>query len=212
VGASSGEAPDSITGMAQIAADFIGALGHSQVDVLGWSMGGAVAQRLTIDHPHLVRRLVLTATGPGAVPDAPPPVEKAFQVAAKPVNDDEDFLYLFFTGTDQSRSAGLASLRRLDERLTASRSTVKAATVQAQLAAIRGWVTGKDSSADQLDSVTIPVLVANGTRDVMVHAYGSYVLSQRLPDAHLILYPDAGHAFLFQYPERFGEAVLQFLR
>jgi pimeloyl-ACP methyl ester carboxylesterase len=211
VGSSSGEVPPSITGMAQIAGDFIDALGHDEVDVLGWSMGGAVAQRLTLDRPQLVRRLVLAGTGPGAVPDGPPPAQEPWQIAAKPVNDDEDFLYMFFADSDESRSAGLASLRRLDERLTASMSTVKPESVQAQLTAIRGWVTGTDSSYEDLAKITIPVFVGTGARDVLVHPYGSYVVSQRLPDARLTLYPDSSHAFLFQHHAQFSEDVLRFL-
>lgn len=212
VGASSGSSASSITGMAQSAAAFIAALGHDQVDVLGWSMGGAVAQRLALSAPGLVRRLVLAGTGPGAVPDPPPTPDKVWQIAAKPVNEDEDFLYLFFTGTGKSRSAGLASLRRLDERLTASQSAVEPATVNAQITAIRAYGAGSDSTYQHLHKIAVPVFVANGAHDIMVHPYNSYVLSQRLPDAQLILYPDSGHGFLFQYPEIFGQHVLEFLR
>jgi pimeloyl-ACP methyl ester carboxylesterase len=93
VGQSSGEAASSIAGMAQIAAAVIDKLGHSQVDLLGWSMGGAVCQRLVLDQPDLVRRLVLAGTGPGGVPDAPRAPDEVWQVAGKPANDDEDFLH-----------------------------------------------------------------------------------------------------------------------
>ncbi|MFZ5545925.1 MAG: alpha/beta fold hydrolase, partial [Pseudomonadota bacterium] len=114
VGASTGEVAPDIAGAARLAAAFIDALGLQQIDAIGWSMGGAVAQRLTLDRPRLVRRLVLAGTGPGGVAEAPRAPDKVWQVAAKPVNDDEDFLYLFFTESQASREAGLASLRRLD--------------------------------------------------------------------------------------------------
>jgi pimeloyl-ACP methyl ester carboxylesterase len=212
VGQSSGEGASNMAGMAQIAAAVIDKLGHPQVDLLGWSMGGAVCQRLVLDRPGLVRRLVLAGTGPGGVPDAPRAPDKVWQVAGKPANDDEDFLYLFFTEDETSRRAGIASLRRLDARPMASKSVVKPGTVKAQFSALGAWSQGMDSALARLGEIAIPVLVANGTHDIMVHAYNSYVLSQRLPDAQLILYPKAGHGFLFQYPERFGRHVLEFLR
>ena len=113
VGRSTGAVPPTIAGMAASAVSFLHALGIDQVDLLGWSMGRAVAQRIALDHPHLVRRLVLAGTGPGGVPDAPPAPAKVLEVASKPVNEDEDFLYLFFPEHPDGRAAGLAHLARL---------------------------------------------------------------------------------------------------
>jgi pimeloyl-ACP methyl ester carboxylesterase len=211
VGFSSGQSADSIAGMAASAAAFIEALALPAADVLGWSMGGTVAQQLALDRPKLVRRLVLAGTSPGNVPNSPRAPDKVWQVAGKPVNDDEDFLYLFFTETAASRESGLASLRRLDRRLAASGASVNLPTVQAQVAAIGAWGAGKNSAYERLGEIAAPTLVANGVHDIMVHAYNSYVLSQRLQSGQLILYPDAGHGFLFQYPELFGRHVLEFL-
>jgi pimeloyl-ACP methyl ester carboxylesterase len=212
VGTSTGEVAPDIAGAAQSAAAFIDALGLAQIDALGWSMGGTVVQQLALDRPALVRRLVLAGTGPGGVAGAPPAPEKVWQVAAKPVNDDEDFLYLFFTASPASRDAGLASLRRLDRRLASSQAVVKAESWQRQAGAIAAWAMGKHSAYPRLAEITQPVLVANGAHDVMVHAYNSYAMSQKLPNARLVLYPDAGHGFLFQYPQAFGREVVDFLR
>lgn len=211
VGLSTGTVAPDIAGAARAAAAFIDALGLAQVDLLGWSMGGAIAQRITLDRPARVRRLVLAGTGPGGVPDAPPPPAKVWQVAARPVNDDEDFLYLFYADTPTSRAAGLASLRRIDRRLSASRAAVAAASWQAQAGAIAAWGQGRDSAWARLHEIRQPVLVANGAHDVMVHAYNSYAMSQRLADAQLVLYPDAGHGFLFQHAERYAADVTAFL-
>lgn len=212
VGASAGEVAPDIAGAARIAASFVDALQLGQVDLLGWSMGGTVVQQLALDRPDLVRRIVLAATGPGGVAEAPRAPEKVWQVAAKPLNDDEDFLYLFFADTPTSRAAGLASLRRLDRRLARSRSAVKPESWKVQAGAIAAWGAGQGAAYPRLAGIRVPALVANGSADVMVHAYNSYAMSQRLPKAQLLLYPDAGHGFLFQYPEHFGRQVNEFLR
>ena len=211
VGFSSGRSADSISGMAASAVAVIEALDLQQIDLLGWSMGGCIAQQIALDHPHRVRRLILASAGPGGVPESPRAPEKVWQVAGKPVNDDEDFLYLFFTESAASRELGSTSLQRLSRRLTASRAAVALEAVQAQVAAISAWAAGKGSAYARLGEIAAPALVANGVHDIMVHAYNSYVLSQRLPNAQLILYPDAGHGFLFQYPELFARHVLEFL-
>lgn len=206
---SSGTAPTSIEGLAQGLLDFVEALGLSQVDLLGWSMGGNVVQVASLLRPTLVRRLIVAGSGPGRVPGLPAAPDKVGQVAGKPELADEDFLYLFFPETDEGRQAGLASLRRLDTRLSKSQAAVAPEAIAAQRAAISSFGTGV---WDRLGELTLPVLVANGAHDVMVHAFASYAMSQRLPHAKIILYSDAGHAFLFQHAEEFGHEVLRFLR
>lgn len=204
VGTSSGEVPDTVPAMAAGAADFLDAIGVETIDVLGWSMGGFVATALVLDRPERVRRLVIAGSGPGGVPDAPATPERVWPTALKPVNDDEDFLYLFFPET--ARAAGTASLRRLPD----AGQQVRPAGVQAQFAAIRAW--SGAGAWDRLQEVQQPVLVAAGAHDVMADPYLSFAMSGRLPDATLVVHPGAGHAFLFQLAERFGRQVLDFLR
>jgi pimeloyl-ACP methyl ester carboxylesterase len=206
--ASTGATPTSFQGLAQGAVQFIEALGLSDVDLLGWSMGGYVAQIAALDHPELVRRLVLAATGPGGVPYQPLQPDKVGQVASKPVLEEEDYLYLFFPETAAGRTAGLASLRRLDRRLGRSHAEVTLEQVMAQTAAIRTY----EGVWDRVPELELPVLVANGAHDVMVHAYASYAMSQRLRNGKVVLYSDAGHAFLFQHDEDFAHEILEFLR
>lgn len=208
-GQSSGMAPTTIEGLAQGLLDFVDALDLSQVDLLGWSLGGYAVQVASLLRPTLVRRLIVAGSGPGRIPDLPAAPEKVWQIAGKPVNSDEDFLYLFFPETDEGRQAGLASLRRLDTRLNESHAIVGPEAAAAQRAAISSFGTGV---WDRLAELTLPVLVANGAHDVMIHAFASYAMSQRLPNAKVILYSDAGHAFLFQHAEGFGQEVLRFLR
>jgi pimeloyl-ACP methyl ester carboxylesterase len=207
--ASSGAPPDTIEGLAGGLLEFIDALGLTQVDLLGWSMGGYVVQVAALNRPELVRRLVVAGSGPGRVPDLPAQPARVGQVAGQPVLDDDDFLYLFFPETGDGRRAGLASLRRLDARLAGSHVEVAPEAIAAQSAAFTAFGTGV---WDRLGELTLPVLVANGAHDVMIHAYASYAMSQRLPNAKVILYSDAGHAFLFQHAGDFGHEVLNFLR
>jgi pimeloyl-ACP methyl ester carboxylesterase len=211
VGASTGTVPPSIEGMAARAWELVDALGLGELDVLGWSMGGTVAQRMALMRPHGVRRLVIAASGPGGVADAPPPPARALQVSVKPANDDDDFLYLFYAESEASRRAGRASQARIARRLRQSRSVVSGDNVRQQLAAIKAWTEGRDAARPRLGEIAIPTLVASGARDIMVHPYSTFVLSQELPNAELILYADAGHAFLFQHAEAFAQRVLAFL-
>jgi len=84
-------------------------------------------------------------------------------------------------------------------------------SVEAQFAPISSFSRGVTATLPHLGKIEHPVLVANGQDDVMVPAYNSYVMAQRLPGALLILYPGAGHGFLFQHAEHFAAQVLDFL-
>ncbi|MCX2714570.1 alpha/beta fold hydrolase [Mycolicibacterium sp. J2] len=205
--ASSGTAPTTIDGLAEGGAAFIRALGLRQVDVLGWSLGGIVAQGIALGAPELVRRLVIAGSTPAGVPDQPPPPPRVGEILRHAVNDDEDYLYLFFPESDQGRAAGLESLRRLDVRLGRSQAAVQDATYHAQLGAIATF----GGYYDRLSELKLPVLVANGAHDVMINSYASYVMSKQLPDAKVVLYSDAGHGFLFQHIDDFAHEVNRFL-
>ncbi|MGC0379733.1 alpha/beta fold hydrolase [Streptomyces sp. SAI-229] len=205
--ASTGTPAGTIEEMVDGSLAFIHALALTEVDVLGWSMGGIVAQGVALAAPGLVRRLVVAGSSAGGVPDLPAPPPRTQQTVGKPVNGDEDFLYLFFPETEEARAAGLASLRRLDHRLKTSGAVVGPDAVRGQLHAISTF----EGFWERQEELTLPVLVANGAHDVMIHAYATYAMSQRLPNAKVILYSDAGHGFLFQHPEDFAHEVNRFL-
>lgn len=210
VARTNGTSPPRLADWAENTAGFIEALGYDQVDLLGFSLGGYMAQELTLRRPDLVRRLVLAGSGAGYVEGANVPAT-AITVATKPVNDDADFLYLFFKDTPTSQAAGREHLARLNARPDAFAERVSARSWQAMLSAASDVSTPETSFLTRASQIRQPVLIANGDEDIMIPTYQSYALAQAMPNARLIIYPDSGHAFLFQYPRLFGEEVVRFL-
>jgi pimeloyl-ACP methyl ester carboxylesterase len=211
VGQTPGVVPDSVRGMADAAVDFVGALGLAQVDLIGWSLGGFCAQVIGLDHPELVRRMVIAGSGPGGVPGSPEPDPKVAELLIADTTTEDDFLYLFFGLDAASQQLGRQSLARLETRLKLSEAEVSSEAWRNQLLAIVAWVSGRDSAWERLDELQCPVLIANGAHDVMVDASNSFAMTKRLKDATTIFYSDSGHGFLFQHPEEFGRAVVDFL-
>jgi pimeloyl-ACP methyl ester carboxylesterase len=210
VARSSGEASPRMAEWAKNAGAFIDGLGFKQVDLLGFSFGGLVAQELTLQRPDLVRRLIIAGSGAGYVKGAnlnP----KAIEVATKPTNTDEDFLFLFFRSTQTSQAAGRAHLARLRERKDAFAKLVSEKTWKAMLSAGSDVGRPETSLLNRVGAIRQPVLVANGVEDIMIPTFQSYALAQAIPNARLIIYPDSGHGFLFQYPREFGDEVIRFL-
>jgi len=210
VARSGGEAPLRMKEWAGNTAAFIEALGFEEADVLGFSLGGLVAQELTLQRPDLVRRLVIVGSGAGYVEGANVRPE-AIAVATKPVNTDDDFLYLFFKDTPSSQAAGRAHLARLRLRPDAFQAVVSERTWKAMLSAAGDLGTPETSLLNRVGAIRQPVLVANGDEDAMIPTVQSFALSQAMPNARLVIYPDSGHAFMFQYPEAFGDEVVRFL-
>jgi pimeloyl-ACP methyl ester carboxylesterase len=207
IGRSGGTTPSDVDAMADDAAAFIDALGEKHVDLLGFSLGGMVAQQMLIERPELIRTATLVGTGPPASTGVfSPDVEKA---ASKIPADAQSLLSLFFEPSESSQSAGRRHVERLMLRADREPPTGEN-TVKAHVAAIRAW-TQKAGSTDKLANVGPPVLVVSGSHDIMIPTANSYNLSQQLPNAELIVYPDSGHGSLFQYPERFARDVAGFV-
>jgi len=203
------EAPDNAAAMAEVAVALIDGLGFDKVDLLGWSLGGYIAQMVALNAPDRVRRLVIAGSGPGAVPEGPAQHPHVREVVTKDELDDEDFLFLFFPDTVEGRAAGRAHLDLIAAEATGP--TVTMATTLQQRKAIVSWTKGELSARARLPELAVPTLVANGALDVMVPAYGSYVISHEAPNAKLVLYPRSGHAFLFQHIDAFAGEVQRFL-
>lgn len=205
VASTSGETPDTIEAMADHVAIFLQELGLEQVDVLGFSIGGMVAQSVALRHPYRARRLLLVGTGPrggetGGHGGLDPEVAR---VASNPTPVCEDFLFLFFEPSATSQAAGRAFWERRHRRTVDVDPPSTMQTLQAQSAAGQAWFKiGADRFAE-LQDIKQPTLVVNGSHDVMIPTINSYILSQHIPNAQLIIYPDSGHGAQFQYPKLF---------
>jgi pimeloyl-ACP methyl ester carboxylesterase len=206
IGRSEGETPDSVAEMATVVRAFLKSIEIDRADLLGWSLGGFIAQHVALDAPRLVRRLIIAASEPGGVSEGPQPDPRVPEIATKAENEDEDLLFLHFTPNEIGRAAGIASLKRI--RFLSDKSpAVTMESFLRQAKAIATWA----GVRSRLGELKVPTLVANGVSDVMFPAYRSYVISQEAPSAKLILYPDAGHGFLFQYIDDFAGEVERFL-
>jgi pimeloyl-ACP methyl ester carboxylesterase len=211
VGRSGGTTPDSVEAMAGDAIAFLQALGLGTVDLLGYSLGGMVAQVIAQQRPGLVRRLILAGTAPagdqgpaatGAILQAA--LEKAGAQGKHPKH------FLFFSPTPASQAAADAFLARLDERTADRDAPATNETIGAQLTALAKWEQG--ASPAGLANVDKPVLVVNGDDDTMLPTISSFHLARLLPDAELSIYPDSGHGGIFQYHDLFVAQALDFLR
>ena len=211
VGGSTGVVPENVTTMARDALAFIDALGLRQIDLLGFSLGGYVAQELVLLRPRLVRRLVLAGTAPQGGPDLHRWSEDVYALATPDEPTAEHLLSLFFSSSEQTRGKGTESLGRLYQRKVHRDEPTDLATRDAQLAAITAWGIPDESRLNRLAGITQPTLVANGDNDTMMHTQNSHLLAERLPNSQLRIYPDAGHGFLNQYPELFADHVHAFL-
>ncbi|VFR32362.1 Hydrolase, alpha/beta fold family functionally coupled to Phosphoribulokinase [plant metagenome] len=212
VGLSGGETPDTVEAMAQDTIAFLDALGIARVDLLGFSLGGFVAQELGLRHPDRVRRVVLAGTGPRGGQDmqeSRPDVIAALQSG----NPDQARAYLFFSQSPPSQAAAGRFLDRTRQRSTDPDTQASPEATQAQGKAIHAWgqVASNADWIARLREFKPATLVVNGNDDIMIPTINTYALSQAIPKAQLIVYPDAGHGALFQYPELFVQHVGLFL-
>lgn len=209
IGASSGSPSNSIEQMADDAIVFIKAMGLQKVDVLGFSLGGMVAQEVVLKEPQLVRKMVLAGTGPAGGEGISSVAGVTYYDMLRGFFTGQDAKqFLFFTRTPGGIEAGKAFLVRLKERTEDRDKDISVSAFLAQLEALRVW--GKKAPAD-LSVVQQPVLVVNGDQDRMVPTTNTHDLARRLPNSQLIIYPDAGHGGAFQFHADFVRSTLEFL-
>jgi len=208
VGRSSGQTPDNVEAMARDAVDFINALGLSEVDLLGFSLGGCVAQQIASEHRRLVRKLILVGTAPkGGEEHLLAVLQQAFSQTDVP----DARLPLFFTASDASRASGLAFLKRTKVRRDDRDTDNGNAVTDPQAKALITWCATPDPDHGILRAIRQPVLVVSGSHDTMLPADNAYAMFKELSNAQLALYPDSGHGALFQHHELFVGQVRTFL-
>jgi pimeloyl-ACP methyl ester carboxylesterase len=213
VGRSLGAVPTTVADMAQHAAAFLDGLGVGTCDVLGFSLGGMVAQQMVRDRPTVFRRLILVGTAPRGGEDImhleKPRLAKHLQ---DPSNKGYGVLQkIFFTLTPDGQAAGASFVARLAERREDLDGVSGPEVANAQMAAFRDWERFTGERFAELRTIKHPTLVVNGVHDEMIPIANSYRLVENLPNAVLLAYPDAGHGSLFQYHESFARQAAAFL-
>ncbi len=208
VGGSTGRVPDSVEAMADDAYTFIRALGFDQVDIFSFSLGGMVAQALVVKHPDLVRKLILTGTGPAGGKD----IDRVagityYDILRATLTRSDPKEFLFFNRNATGKPAARAFVNRLKERTVDRDAPVKLTAFQTQLKAIKKW--GRSTPVD-LSKITQPTLIANGDNDRMVPSVLSEDMHRRIPGSELVIYPDSGHG-IFQFHDQFAPVAVEFL-
>ncbi|GAB13316.1 putative hydrolase [Arthrobacter globiformis NBRC 12137] len=209
VGASTGQVPDTIEAMADDAYTFIKALGIDRIDVFSFSLGGMIAQDLTLKHPDLVRKLVLTGTGPRGGKDMDKVVGTTYRdILRATLTGSDPKEFLFFNRNTTGKPAAKAFIKRLQERTVNRDQPIRTRAFQTQLKAIQAF--GR-SAPSNLSTLTHPTLIANGDNDRMVPSVLSEDLHRRIKGSELIIYPDSGHGAIFQYHATFAPTAVEFL-
>lgn len=209
IGSSGGTAPVTVDEMARDTIALIHAMGFNQVDLLGFSLGGFVAQDVALKAPSLVRKLILTGTGPAGGQGIDRVGALSWPLMLKGLLTLRDpKTYLFFTSTSNGRQAASAFLKRLKERKSGRDKGPTPRAFLRQLKAIKAW--GRQTPQD-LAHLRMPVLIANGDNDIMVPTVLSRDMARRIPHAQLVIYEDAGHGGIFQYNADFVPKALAFL-
>jgi pimeloyl-ACP methyl ester carboxylesterase len=211
VGASSGSVPDNVTDMARDVGIFTDALHLTSVDVLGFSLGGMVAQDLALLRPRLVRRIILAGTAPRGGYNTHQWPDEVLRAVTSNQTTAEQLLSVFFSPSEASLTAGKQFLGRIFTRTKDRDKATDLATRDAQLIAFAEWGIPDATRLNRLKGITQPVLVAAGDNDTMMHTQNSHILGEHLPNAQVRIYSDANHAFLFQYHEQFADHVNYFL-
>ena len=209
IGGSGGTAPLTIGEMADDAIQLIRALGLETVDVLGFSLGGFVAQDIALKAPDRVRRLILTGTGPAGGSGIDKVGSVTWPLILKGLLTLRDpKVYLFFTSTANGRRSASQYLQRLKARKNNRDKGPTPSAFLRQLKAITAW--GQQPPQD-LGRLRIPTLIVNGDSDIMVPSVNSMALAKRIPNAQLVIYEDAGHGGIFQHCVDFVAKAQAFL-
>ena len=211
VGGSSGTTPGTIEQMARDAIAFLVAMGFSQVDLLGFSIGSFVAQQITLVRPDMVRRLILASSAPQGAAGMHGWAPEVIGAIGTPHTSPEGYLDVFYTRSAASRHAGTETQRRIYARAEDRDAATTWATRQAQYDAVCTWGIPDHARLQRVTAIDVPVFVANGDSDPMILPRYSYLLAGLIPRARVKIYPDSAHGFLFQHHAEFAADVQAFL-
>lgn len=212
IGRSSGPVKGlTIKTMATDTARLIRALKLRRPDVLGWSMGGYIAQELALDSPRLVHRLILASTDPGS-PHARQPGPSVVATLTNPNLTPEDLLPILFPPDQEAAGGAYLQAVSSQPNLTAADFSTPPETMrEQQLANAQRWYGRGHGTYARLAKLRAHTLIGYGTRDVVVPPGNAKLLAKRIKHRTLMRVPDAGHAFLFQDPAAKAAAFARFL-
>ncbi len=213
VGRSTGKVPATTAGMAEHVVTFLDTLGIKTCDVLGFSLGGVIAQQMALDNSRVFHKMILVGTAPRGGEDI---MHLDKPILAKHIKDPklkgyEVLQKIFFAPTETSQAAGKEFIGRLIQRQQDREPISGPEIAQAQMAAFREWEKYAGERFADLKRIQQPTLVVNGIHDEMIPVSNSYWLSANLPNAVLLTYPDAGHGSLFQWHDSFTRQAAAFL-
>ncbi|MEN4762609.1 alpha/beta hydrolase [Chryseobacterium sp. C39-AII1] len=210
VASSKGTTPNTIQAMADDAIDFVEALHINKINIMGFSMGGFVAQRMVLTKPSLINKVILTGTGPkGAIGLANLPNIIAGAAGLKP---EESFLQFGFTNSAESIAAGKAAFNRIQLRTTDRDIALNDATSLSQLTAVLEWAQPNSNALEEIKQIKNPVLIVHGENDLPVSVQNAKNMAQNLEHSELLIFPDSGHASFFQNHDAFVSKALEFLQ
>lgn len=210
VASTDGTTPNSVTQMARDAIIFLEALKLEEVDLLGFSLGGFVAQEIALLRPSLVRKLILAGTGPQGGPVMHGWRKDIADNARVDQAGAEQLLYIMFRHTPSSQAKGVEYLGRFMARKDRDAPS-NVATRNAQYDAVVEWGVPDHNKLQRLAAIQQPTFVANGDDDLMCPPRLTHLMGGLIPNAEVKIYPDAGHGFLWQHHTEFGADVNAFL-
>ena len=197
--------------MAHDAIAFMTAMGFSQTDILGFSIGSFVAQEIALIRPAIVRRLVLASSAPQGAAGMHGWAPEVIGAVGKPQTSPEEYIGVFFASSPSSRKAGQESVQRQYARTEDRDAATTWATREAQYDAVCTWGIPDHGALQRVAAIEHPVFVANGDSDPMILPHYTYLLAGLIPQAKVKIYPDSAHGFLFQHHAEFAADVEAFL-
>jgi pimeloyl-ACP methyl ester carboxylesterase len=211
VGATTGVTPSTVGEMARGVLTFVDALGLERVDLLGFSLGSFVAQEIALTRPSVVNRVVLAAAAPQGAPGMHGWADDVIGAVGQAEPNADDYLGVFFTQSESSRAAGVATLGRIFGPKKNADAPTSWETRLAQYDAVCSWGVPNYGLLQHLSAIHAPVFIAAGDNDPMILPRYSYLLAGFIPDSRVKIYPDAAHGFLFQHHAEFADDVKSFL-